>query len=227
MPTKLKWFIRTIFVLFMIYIYIADYSRGTFFSFLLLNTFLGYIPVELAMHINEKQNPVIFWLLFFFWLLFYPNAPYVLTDLFHLARFNPYDPTTGLMTLRLKMWLEFTNLISSALGCTLMGLWSFDHFINVIAIRWNKRSIPFRISLAFILTILSSIGIYVGRFLRLHSAYLFTSPKWVVDLLIGMWNARMLTFVIFMTIIQLIVWASVAIGRHSIYLYAKQNNLEV
>src|SRR5699024_270682 len=134
----------------MIYIYIADYSRGTFFSFLLLNTFLGYIPVELAMHINEKQNPVIFWLLFFFWLLFYPNAPYVLTDLFHLARFNPYDPTTGLMTLRLKMWLEFTNLISSALGCTLMGLWSFDHFIDRKSTRLNSSHVSISYAVFFL-----------------------------------------------------------------------------
>src|SRR5699024_12364507 len=111
MPTKLKWFIRTIFVLFMIYIYIADYSRGTFFSFLLLNTFLGYIPVELAMHINEKQNPVIFWLLFFFWLLFYPNATYVLTELLHLSRFNSFEPSTDLIIFSYKLWINFTNLI--------------------------------------------------------------------------------------------------------------------
>ncbi len=64
--------------------------------------------------------------------------------------------------------------------------------------------------------LISSVGIYIGRFLRLHTAYLFLNPQWVVQQLLEMWNTRMLIFVIFMTIIQVIMWVTVTITRASL-----------
>ncbi len=94
---------------------------------------------------------------------------------FHLARMDPYDPTNGLMSFDLHMWLNFTNLVASAFGCALMGIWSLEHVAQTLQARFKLRGWIPRTSLALILTLAASIGIYVGRFLRLHTAYLLSS----------------------------------------------------
>lgn len=213
MAKKFRWILRLIFLVYMVYVYFAVYRQGSFYSFLLLNTFLGYIPIELAMHINSKEPKLFFWPLFIFWLLFYPNAPYVLTDLFHLAKLNPYNPATGLMALNIKLWWNFSVLAISALGCALMGMWSLEHVSNICAERLNRSDIATKITLIIIFNIISSFGIYIGRFLRLHTAYIFMEPSWVFRQLATMWNAKMVMFVILIFLVQVTVWGSMEIYR--------------
>ena len=50
------------------------------------NTILAYLPVEMSLHLSAGRKPIVFWALFALWAIFFPNAPYVLTDYFHLAR---------------------------------------------------------------------------------------------------------------------------------------------
>ncbi|KRL86141.1 hypothetical protein FC32_GL001995 [Ligilactobacillus apodemi DSM 16634 = JCM 16172] len=225
MTKKLNWTVRITFVLYLVYVYLTVYRLNSFYSFLLLNTFLAYIPIEISMHLKAKQPKLLYWGLFILWLLFYPNAPYVITDLFHLARMNPYDPLNGLMSFNLHKWLNFTNLVTSAFACSIVGTWSLEHVAQTLQARFKLRGWGARNLLVLILTLASSIGIYVGRFLRLHTAYLFLEPDAVVKQLIEMWSPRMLIFVIFMTIIQLSIWAAMTIGRLLINQYDQQNNL--
>ena len=162
MSKRFKWVVRTAFFFYIIYAYLTIYRQGNFFSFLVLNTFLAYLPVEISFHMNESQPKIIYWLLFVCWLLFYPNAPYVLTDLFHLARMNPYDPATGLMKFDLHLWLYFTNLVISALACCLMGVWSLEYVTQTLQVRFRKPGLGWRTIIVTVLTIFSSVGVYVA-----------------------------------------------------------------
>lgn len=206
MSRKIKWLIRLSFLAYMIYIYLTVFRQGGYFSFLLLNTFLGYLTIEAAMHIDHKQPTIIFLILIILWLLFFPNAPYLLTDLFHLSSIDPYNHTTGLMAFNLHMWLTFTNLIVSALSCTILGTWSLEYVADQIMLKAKLHVTWLRNVLVVIFILASSVGVYVGRFLRLHTAYLFFIPDWVINELVKMWSPRMLIFVVFMTIIQMVVW---------------------
>lgn len=213
MTKKGKWLLRLLFWLYMLYAYVVIYRQNSFYSFLVLNTFLAYLPLEFAMNMNERQPKAVFLLLFIFWLLFYPNAPYVLTDLLHFARMHPYDLTTGLMKFDLHIWLNFTNLCLSALSSLILGTWSLEYITQLIQIRLRKPGMAFRFVLICGLTLFSSIGIYVGRFLRLHTAYLFLNPGMVIRELILMWNLKMLTFVFMMFILQMLVWGCMTVSR--------------
>lgn len=215
MQKKYRWLVRSAFLVYLIYIYLTVYSKNQAYSFLLLNTFLGYIPIELAMHFKVKQHPAIFYSLLILWLLFYPNAPYVLTDLFHLARFNPYDPSNGLMRFDLTLWLQFTNLVISALGCSLLGMWSLDYVTSTCLKRWKLNANYFKPLMVLLLNFIASIGIYIGRFERLHTAYLFIDPKWTLNEILTIGNNKMLIFVIFMTIIQTLIWLCLVLFRSS------------
>ena len=166
---RFKWVVRTAFFIYIIYAYLTIYRQGNFFSFLVLNTFLAYLPVEISFHMNESQPKIIYWLLFVCWLLFYPNAPYVLTDLFHLARMNPYDAATGLMKFDLHLWLYFTNLVISALACCLMGVWSLEYVTQTIQVRfrkpglgWSPRMLAF-VFMMFLLQMTVWVSITIGR----------------------------------------------------------------
>ncbi|MCP0886323.1 DUF1361 domain-containing protein [Ligilactobacillus sp. WILCCON 0076] len=227
MSKKFKWFVRVVFWLYMLYVYITIFKQNSFYSFLLLNTFLAYIPIELSFHMNEKQPALLFWLLFVLWILFYPNAPYILTDLFHLARMNPYNPKNGLMSFNLHLWLNFTNLVASALASIVIGTWSVQYIVDVLMVRFKKKGTFLQILLVILLLVVSSIGVYIGRFLRLHTAYLFINPDWVMQQLMNMWNIRMLVFICFMLILQLIVWGAFFISRMSLNTYEATNNLKV
>ncbi|TPR17967.1 DUF1361 domain-containing protein [Apilactobacillus timberlakei] len=201
---NIKWQIRIIFIAWIIFLYFMVKPP---FGFLILNTILGYIPIELSLELTNKhvKKHWIFWPILILWLIFYPNAPYLLTDLFHLSLLSPYT-NEGLLRLSSNMWLSYSYLMISALGCSLIGLYGLFKIVHEIKNKLHIKNKLFVITLIIIFNILASIGIYIGRFLRFHTIYLLLSPKLLINPLINMWTPHMIVFVIILTIIQIFVY---------------------
>jgi uncharacterized membrane protein len=136
------------------------------YVFLVWNLFLAWIPLILSDAISkmDKQNKS-GWAIgavFCMWLLFFPNSPYILTDLFHLKQ-NPNIP----------LWYDLGLLISYAWSGLMLG------FISLLEIQ-KLLDKKFTSKLSWIIVIcillLSSFGIYLGRFERWNSWDIITNP---------------------------------------------------
>lgn len=193
--------IRTFFVTWMVLICI--YTTHSPVHFLILNTFLAYIPIELEFWLNHRKikNGAWFWPISLIWLLFYPNTPYLLTDLIHLSLLNPYN-VQGLIKLSIPLWINYTFLVVSAIGGALIGFHGLTQIARAIAAKLHCNYSSIVIGLTF----LSSIGVYIGRFLRIHTIYLFISPRLFITPLIHMWTLKMIIFVFLFTFIQLFIY---------------------
>lgn len=119
------------------------------------------------------------------------------------------------MLFDLKLWLQFTNLVIAALGCSLLGMWSLDYVTTTCLKRCKLENFFFKPLLILIFNLIASIGIYIGRFERLHTAYLFIDPKWTLNEISTIWNEKMFIFVIFMTLIQTLIWFCLTLYRYS------------
>ena len=99
----------------------------------------------------------------FFWLIFFPNAPYILTDFQHLAY------TSG----DLPVWYDVMMLIWFAFTGLLLGMVSLFLMQEII-----RREFGRWIGWAFVavVTSLTGAGVYVGRFLRWNSWDIFRDP---------------------------------------------------
>lgn len=215
MKRRARWEIRIFFVAWLVFLFFRAKDP---FSFLVLNTFLGAIPIELSFHLgNKRPRGWLFWPLVVLWLLFYPNAPYLLTDLFHLSLLQPYA-VSGLLRVTPHLWIYFTYMIISAISCSFLGFWSLNHVSQAITHRLAKDNGIARVCVALVLTFLTSVGLYIGRFLRIHTVYLFLNPEQFIRPLMNMWTPNMWVFVGLMTLIQLFCYW---------ILYLIMNNREV
>ncbi len=151
------------------------YTRGFGYAGLLWNLFLAWLPVlsSLAAYNAYRRHwglsTVIFVASAFIWLVFFPNAPYLLTDLMHLRASNA------------PVWFDLILLISFAWTGTFLGLASLFLMQSVI-----RRMAGLLASWSFALGTLAvgSFGIYLGRFLRLNSWDVFTQPgRLLMDIL--------------------------------------------
>jgi len=198
-----RWLIRLIYWAF---IGFAALSIHGAFSFLLLNTTLAYIPIELSFWLTERRSTLLFWLLAFIWLLFYPNAPYLMTDLFHLSLLQPYA-ANGLLRFDLAMWRDFAYLVGPTLVSVLVGTFSVDRIAAEIQRRLRLTKLPGgQVLISTLLFLFAAIGVYVGRFLRLHSIYLLITPQYIIKQLIEMWSLKMLAFVFIIWGLQLLIY---------------------
>jgi uncharacterized membrane protein len=98
----------------------------------------------------------------FFWLLFFPNAPYIVTDLVHLKARPPVPFWFDLMLLQLFVWLG-----------VFIGFLSLHRMHELVSHRFD-----WRVGWVFVLVVvgLTGFGIYLGRFERWNSWDLFLSP---------------------------------------------------
>ena len=141
-------------------------GQGTF-RFLLWNLFLAWLPLGFAAA-AARIRPITqrSWLLLpclAAWLLFFPNAPYILTDLFHL-RTRPGTP----------LWFDTLLILSFAIHGLLLGLASL-HEVHQVLLRRFK---PFLAWTALGLAVTASAyGIYLGRFLRWNSWDILSHPE--------------------------------------------------
>jgi len=146
----------------------SDYSGSGHYYFLVWNLFLAWIPFIIAYftytaHLTKTRIYITVPIAAFFWLIFFPNAPYILTDFQHLAgRWHDVPVWYDVMLL---VWFSFTGLM---LGMT--SLFMMQEIIRRTFGRW--------VGWGFVALVaaLSSIGVYVGRFLRWNSWDIFFNP---------------------------------------------------
>lgn len=147
---------------------------GSSFGFLPWNLFLAWIPFVLALivavvHDRGGPRPVL-WILGAGWLLFLPNAPYILTDFVHLKRAGGAPS-----------WFDI-GLIGSfaAIGLGL-GLASLLVVHRVVEARAG-RIVGWAIVVGSL--VLSAVGIYLGRFPRFNSWDVLTNPDSLLAIIV-------------------------------------------
>lgn len=147
----------------------AKAQRGPSFLFLVWNLFLAIVPMGFAFLFASTSKKSIFRMsMLTLWLLFLPNSFYIVTDLFHLK-----------LRLPIPLWYDTLLLFGTATLASLYGFLS----CNLMEFGLRKMGMTYRKSRWLMLAVLfaSSIGVYVGRFLRWNSWDVFTRPKQLVD----------------------------------------------
>ncbi len=135
------------------------------YVFLCWNLMLAFVPFllsELMWRIDFKEKKLLFWILTAFWLLFFPNSPYIMTDLFHLKA-----------KVGAPFWYDLMLLLSYSFNGFFLG------FLSLISIEKMMSQLYGKIIsqiLTFIALIACSVGVYVGRYLRWNSWDVFTKP---------------------------------------------------
>ena len=142
--------------------YRIHWAGHTQFVFLAWNLFLAAIPLGFAVLLSKIERWRLATPFISGWLLFFPNAPYVLTDLLHL------HPRSGI-----PVWYDLLMLLSFALVSLWMGFQSLQLVQVWIA---RKSSLLMAWSFVGICLMLSGFGIYLGRFLRWNSWDIVSNP---------------------------------------------------
>jgi uncharacterized membrane protein len=152
-----------------IYVGRAIYSGSWIVYFnLIWNLLLAWIPYIFSMAAAAFHNlsPRKWWLLILpvgIWLLFFPNAPYIVTDFFHLVP-----------RYRVPMWYDILMLTTFS--------WT-GIFLTIASLRTMQGLVKYYIggffSWLFVVFSLGlgGLGIYLGRFERWNSWDMLTHPK--------------------------------------------------
>jgi uncharacterized membrane protein len=142
------------------------YTNSRFYAFLNWNLFLAAVPWMLtsvfAVFPKIRKSPICILIMLPVWLLFFPNAPYILTDLFHLGK-STAAPN----------WFDLIMLLSYAWTGLLFGFFSLldvERILGGFCHRYIVRV------LSFLLLFVCGFGIYLGRYLRWNSWDLLSAP---------------------------------------------------
>jgi len=155
-----------------IWIFRSEYSGSGRYAFLIWNIFLAWIPFIISyftytLTLNRRWVYIFIPVAAFLWLIFFPNAPYILTDFQHLAR----------LTGELPVWFDVMMLIWFAFTGVLLGMVSLFLMQEIVRREFGRWT---GWGFVALVTALSSAGVYVGRFLRWNSWDIFRNPGGMV-----------------------------------------------
>ncbi|WP_170922995.1 DUF1361 domain-containing protein [Candidatus Enterococcus palustris] len=182
------------------------------YQFMALNVLLAYIPLEISFHV-KKVNKQGFFLLGMLWLLFYPNAPYLFTDFFHLERLPIYQGMNQLFGQSLAAWLSFGLLTVGICVYGFLGMATLFTILNECYKRKNLNHKWQGILFIVIVNFLSSLAIFVGRFDRLHSVHIFTKPLQTLSTIFFTWSSSKWLFILLFTGLQLLLVSTIFLLR--------------
>lgn len=136
------------------------------FLFLIWNLFLACLPLAFSRTLELlRRRGASTWTrgaLFCLWLLFLPNAPYIVTDLVHVA------PLTGPLS-----WYDSGMVLSCASAGLLVGYLSLRDMQRLVEHRFGDMA---GWSLVACASMLSGFGVYLGRVQRWNSWDIVTDP---------------------------------------------------
>ena len=148
------------------------YSGEQLFGYLIWNLFLAWIPFGLAIVLYDRHRagtrPLRLLPLAALWLLFLPNAPYIITDFKHLV------PSASV-----PLWVDIVVIAAPAWTGMLLG------FISLYLVQAVVRDLAgARVAWTAAVAVLglASFGIYLGRVLRWNSWDVLANPYLLSDL---------------------------------------------
>ena len=157
-----------LFSILLVVVRVSHTGRITYI-FLAWNLFLAYIPylitASMAEYPSRMNNRLVRLPLYFLWLLFIPNSFYILTDLFHLV--DRYQDGG------IPQWFDLALLLSFGWNGLLLGVLSVRQMGKFLGVTSSLRK---EILFLYPVMWLSSLGIYIGRYLRYNSWDLVTDP---------------------------------------------------
>jgi uncharacterized membrane protein len=141
------------------------YTHSFEFLFLNWNLFLAFIPwfISSIIILKKLQNKkILLVIMALSWVIFFPNSPYIITDLFHLG-----------MSSKAPLWYDLILILSFAWTGLLFGFVSLMDIEKLLENYVGKGKTTF-ITVSFLF--MSGFGIYVGRYLRWNSWDVILSP---------------------------------------------------
>jgi uncharacterized membrane protein len=144
-----------------------EHHYGAFgFRFLVWNLFLAWIPLLLGLLVYDRYRRgtplLVLAPALALWLLFLPNAPYIVTDFVHLSASSPAP-----------LWLDGVELSAFAWTGMLLGFVSL-YLVHAVA-RHRLGAAPSWAGVLCVLALISA-GVYLGRVKRWNSWDLLTQP---------------------------------------------------
>jgi uncharacterized membrane protein len=177
-------------------------TRDIHNAYLIWNLFLAWLPLVFALLACEQFRAGQgrgwrFATLSAAWLLFFPNAPYIFTDLIHLI-YGSYR----------HFWVNLSLILICALTGLVLGFVSLYLMQSLVRRRYGQLA-----SWLFVACVagLSGFGIYLGRFLRFNSWDVIARPlklyqgvsNWAAN---PMANSQTFTFPVLFAIFVLLAY---------------------
>jgi len=146
--------------------YTREQRYASDFRFLVWNLILAWVPLILALVVYDgyRRSGGLLWLAPFLalWLIFLPNAPYIVTDFVHLSA-SSHAP----------LWFDGVELSAFAWTGMLLG---FVSLYLVHAVLRHRFGAPAGWLIVLFVLALASVGVYLGRVKRWNSWDLLTQP---------------------------------------------------
>ncbi|MCP9485841.1 MAG: DUF1361 domain-containing protein [Gaiellaceae bacterium MAG52_C11] len=148
------------------------YSQEPRFGWVIWNLFLAWIPFGLAVVVYDRHRAgtraAMLLPLGALWLLFLPNAPYIVTDFKHLS------PSAGV-----PLWFDIVVIAAPAWTGMLLGFLSL-FLVQAVVRELAGRAAGWLVALGALG--LASFGVYLGRVLRWNSWDVLTDPGLLAQL---------------------------------------------
>src|ERR1044071_4068920 len=124
------------------------------------------------------RSKILAYILLIIWILFWPNSPYIITDLLHLRE------------KQVPLWYDLGLILSFAWAGLMLGFISLIEIQNLIRKRSNRI---WGWAFATLMLLLGSLGIYIGRYGRLNSWDVFNPDK-LFSTMVMHWQDQLMRF---------------------------------
>ena len=185
------------------------YYQSSGYTNLVWNLFLAWIPFVLAYlaYMLSWQRTLMYFVIpvfAFLWLIFFPNAPYILTDLQHLGQRSTAAP----------LWYDVVVFIWFSWTGMLLGIVSLSLMQEII-----RRQIGRLAGWVFVVfvSVLTGIGLYIGRFVRLNSWDILQNPGEIASNIpdwLGDPSRRSIGFIVLYTLFFIFVYLTLYTFGH-------------
>ena len=157
---------------------------------LIWNMTLALIAYDFAVLTRYFKQAWLFPILFILWLVFYPNTFYMITDIVHMH----WVGDTLWNRASLHLFMVFVPSILFGIYC---GIESWLILLERFKFSWWTELLA-----TLVLSVISSMAIYIGRYDRLNTWDIVSNPGQVVQKLLETFQRERLLFILGFTFIQ-------------------------